>query len=183
MKYLRQWFFRFFSFFVYIFFRGFRRFLINLQKIVFMKICLILLSTKINPCEFFVEFLNLGASFSSNVNEVIREALNSLFFLRKVSHTHILTKRRMWGLHTKSLHFSFCHYVCASKWWMWGLVSHTKKKHKNAHNRTKIKKTAFYAHKKHLREKSYLFAYLRFCAFAWLPLCAFGAFCACKINS
>ena len=61
-------------------------------------------------------------------------------------------------------------------------VTH-KKKHKNAHKPTKIKKAAFYAHKKHLREKRYLFAYLRFCAFAWLRLCAFGAFCACKINS
>ena len=57
-----------------------------------------------------------------------------------------------------------------------------KKKHKNGNKRTKIKKPAFYTHKKHLREKKSfirLFAFLCFlcfCAFAWLSLCAFCAF-------
>ena len=50
---------------------------------------------------------------------------------------------------------------------------HTHKKAKNAYKRTKTKKAAFYVLKKHLREKSLLFAYLRFCAFC--------AFCACEI--
>ena len=42
-------------------------------------------------------------------------------------------------------------------------------------NSTKIKKTAFYAIKKQLREKIHLFA---FCAFAQLRFCTFCAFSA-----
>ena len=41
----------------------------------------------------------MGASFSSNINEVIRAVLNSLFFFFFTNfthtHTHILTKRTM----------------------------------------------------------------------------------------
>ena len=83
---------------------------------------------------------------SSNVNEVIRAVLNSLFFFyEKISH---------------------------------------KKKHKNVNKLTKIKKAAFYAHKKQLRGKKsfiHLFVFLCFlcfCASAWLRLCAFCAFCS-----
>ena len=51
---------------------------------------------------------------SSNANEVIRAVLNSLFFLRKdFTHTRILTKRKMRGLQTKSLHPTFNQYVRA----------------------------------------------------------------------
>ena len=50
---------------------------------------------------------------------------------------------------------------------------HTHKKAKNAYKRTKTKKAAFYVLKKHLREKSLLFAYLRFCAFVLLLGCVF----------
>ena len=47
---------------------------------------------------------------SSNVNEVIRAVLNSLFFFTKRFHTYILTKRRMWRLQIKSSRspFSMC---------------------------------------------------------------------------
>ena len=50
---------------------------------------------------------------------------------------------------------------------------HTHKKVQNAHKRTKIKKAMFYALKNIKGEKSHLFAYLHFCGFAWLRLCAF----------
>ena len=50
---------------------------------------------------------------------------------------------------------------------------HAHKKAKNAYKRTKTKKAAFYVLKKHLREKSLLFTYLRFCAFVLLLGCVF----------
>ena len=62
---------------------------------------------------------------------------------------------------------------------LWGLFSFSiffssrAQKAQNAHKRTKIKKAAFYAHKKYVRGKSHLVAYLRFCAFC--------AFCDCEI--
>ena len=55
---------------------------------------------------------------------------------------------------------------------------HTHKSTKHL-ERTKIKN----AHKKHLRGKVHLFAYLRFCDFTWLSLCTFSAFVACGVLS
>ena len=55
---------------------------------------------------------------------------------------------------------------------------HTHKSTKHL-ERTKIKN----AHKKHLRGKFHLFAYLRFCDFTWLSLCTFSAFVACGVLS
>ena len=85
----------------------------------------------------------------------------------------------------------------------------SEQKAQNAHKRTKIKKTAFYVLKRHLRGKKLLirlFAFLFFlcfcafcafstfctlCAFSWLRFCAFCPFaclhfcacCACEIFS
>ena len=72
-------------------------------------------------------------NFCSNVNEVIRAVLNSLFFLQKDFARTKSTKS------TKTQ------------------PSKSTKRYK----RTKIKNAV----KKHLRGKSHLFAYLRFCAF------------------
>ena len=51
-------------------------------------------------------------------------------------------------------------------------------KAQTAYRRIKIKNGP----KKHLREKSYLFAYLRFCAFAWASLYLLCFLCVSKKN-
>ena len=48
---------------------------------------------------------------SSNVNEVIRAILNFLRFFYERFHTHIRTKRKVWGLQTKSSHPTFRQYI------------------------------------------------------------------------
>ena len=58
---------------------------------------------------------------------------------------------------------------------------HAHKKHKTNISKQKQKRQHFYAHKKHLRGKSRLFTYLRFCAFC--AFYTFCAFCALKIFS
>ena len=82
--------------------------------------------------------------FSSNIKEVIRVVLKSLFihlfFLQKdFAHTKSSKKHKTHQKHKNA----------------------TKQKHKNANKQTKIKN----APKKHLRGKSNLFAYLRFLVF------------------
>ena len=88
-----------------------------------------------------VRFLRGKNSFllSSNVNEVIREVLNILFFYEKISQSQ----------------------------------------KKDAHNQTKIKKAAFYAHKKHLRGKKSiirLFTILCFLCFCLVASLCFSCF-------
>ena len=91
---------------------------------------------------------------SSNVNEVIRAVLNFILFIKRF-HTHTHTHA-----HTHT---------------------HTHTKHKNVHKRSKIKKAAFYAHKKHLRGKKSpirLFAFLCFCLVAsWCFWCFWYFWC------
>ena len=112
---------------------------------------------------------------SSNVNEVIGAVLNSLFFLRK-DFTH--TYWRNVGCEDckqspRVLRFvSMCVLTIGECEDSGGkLRSLHLIKHKNAHKRTKIKKTAFYALKKHLSgKKSFicLFVFLCFLCFVLL---------------
>ena len=97
--------------------------------------------------------------FSSNIYEVIKSILN--FFLRKdFAHTKSTKKKpksskRTQGIKgtngTKSTIRTKKHKKHKNI---------TKQKHKNVNKQTKIKN----ALKNYLREKSHLFAYLRFCA-------------------
>ena len=134
---------------------------------------------------------------SSNVNEVIGAVLNSLFFLRKdFTHTYWRnvgcedckqSPRVLRFVSMCVLTIGECEDSCVK------LRSLHRIKHKNAHKRTKIKKTAFYALKKHLSgKKSFIclfvflcflcfvlllgWVFVLFVLFAWLRLCVFGAF-------
>ena len=89
--------------------------------------------------------------FSSNIYEVIKSILN--FFLRKdFAHTKSTKKKTKSSKRTQG--------IKGTNGTKSTIRTKKHKKHKNVNKQTKIKN----ALKNYLREKSHLFAYLRFCA-------------------